>query len=225
MDSILVDSDDIMSLSRLIRPPGGLKRLIVGDEHMQPDCVELLLNTVLSPSSLRTLALCYMKMDGTSLSFSLLKNNCNLTTLEMATCTIGSQDISCIAEVLCSNTTLEELWLGTVAMDEMFTDNYSTTVMVTSDTNEVNTNSAVRNLADALKVNQSLKILSLTILTLHDRTYNSALGEEGARALIGALQCNQTLNELCLPDSDRFFSPEELAAVDSRVTRIHKIDD
>ncbi len=90
---------------------------------------------------------------------------------------------------------------------------------ITSDTNEVDTNSAVRDLADALKVNRSLKVLYLDIMTSDGQwTYNSALGEEGARALVGALQCNQTLEELRLDDDgDVFFSPEELAAMDSRV--------
>ncbi len=67
--------DDILSLSPLIRPPGGLKELTVGEFGMQPDCVELLLKTVLSPSSLQTLILADVKMDGTSLSFSPLKDN------------------------------------------------------------------------------------------------------------------------------------------------------
>ncbi len=124
--------DDIMSLSHLIRPPGGLKTLTVGDKYMQPDCVELLLKTVLTPSSLQTLYLCYMKMDDTSLSFSPLKDNCNGTLLQITTCTIGSQDISCIAEALCSNTTLEKLWLGRVTKFP-----YSRPVTVTSDTNKV----------------------------------------------------------------------------------------
>ncbi len=85
-------------------------------------------------------------MDGTSLSFSPLKDNCNLTSLRIRAATIESQDISTIAEALHINTTLEEIDLHSI---------------ITSDTNEVNTNSAVRDLADALKVNQSLKILYL----------------------------------------------------------------
>ncbi len=146
MYRIPMGHDDIVSLSHLIRPPGGLKELTVGDEHMQPDCVELLLKAVLSPSSLQTLTLKHMKMDDSSFSFSPLKDDCNITWLVLDLRTIGSQDISSIAEALHSNTTLEELRLRSIIM---------------SDTNEVNTNSAVRDLADALKVNRSLKLLFL----------------------------------------------------------------
>ncbi len=217
MDRIPMGHDDIMSLSHLIRPPGDLKELKVGDRHMQPDCVALLLKTVLSPSSLQTLYLIHMKMDGTSLLFSPLKDNCNVTSLQIGMCTIGSRIVSSIAEALCSNTTLEKLWLGRVSMTKFtYLFNSSGPVMVTSDTNEVNTNSAVRDLADALKVNRSLKELELNILRYY-RTYTLAMGKEGARALVGALQCNQTLEELRIPNGDWFFSPEELAAMDSRV--------
>ncbi len=81
MDRIPMGREDIMSLSYLIRPPGGLKELTIDDHRMQPDCVELLLKTVLSPSSLQTLDLCCG--DGTLISFSSLKDNCNLTLLRI----------------------------------------------------------------------------------------------------------------------------------------------
>ncbi len=86
--------------------------LTVGDEYMRHDCVELLLKAVLSPSSLEHLTL--LSMDLPSLSLAPLKGNCNITTLEFEGCTLGSEDISCIAEVLHSNITLTTLGIGTI---------------------------------------------------------------------------------------------------------------
>ncbi len=55
----------VISLSHLIRPSGSLKKLTIGDKYMQRDCVELLLKTILSSSSLKHLTL--LSMDLTSL--------------------------------------------------------------------------------------------------------------------------------------------------------------
>ncbi len=93
---ISLGHDDIVSLFHLIRLSGGLKDLVIGGHRMQPDCVELLLKSVLSPSSLQNLCLHSMDMEESSLSFSPLEGNRYIKTLECVKGTIGSKDISCI---------------------------------------------------------------------------------------------------------------------------------
>ncbi len=155
---VSIGRDDIMSLSHLKRPSGSLKELTIGDPGMQAVCVELLLKTVLSPSSLQTLSLRNMQTRESSLSFSPLEGNCNIKTLECVEGTIGGKDISCISRVLCSNT-LETLQLGGVGYSVMTIHEY--------DTSQID--DALRGLAEALKVNRSLKEV-LNILYPHPVT-------------------------------------------------------
>ncbi len=154
MSFLCIGHDDIMSLSHLIRPSGGLKELTIGGYCMQPDCVELLLKTVLSPSSLHTLCLHGMQMGKSLLSFSPLERNCYIKTLVCVGGTIGSKGISCISRVLYINATLETLWLG---VGIMTIDEYDTSEFL----------DAVRGLAEALKVNRSLKKVLLNTFHLH----------------------------------------------------------
>ncbi len=155
---------------------------------MQHDCVELLLQTVLSPSSLKHLIL--VGVDSTASSFERLKENRNITVLEFPFVPTDSKTISSIAEVLHSNTALEELRFHL------------------SNDRDPRVNDELIDLSRALKVNRSLKVLrigcsgSLTLGPLR----------EGALALIGALQCNQTLKQLYLP---RLLL--SLGAMDSRI--------
>ncbi len=197
MGRVPIGSDDVVSLSHLIRPSGSLKKLIIGDKHMQRDCVELLLKTVLSPSSLEHLTL--WEVDFPSLSLAPLKGNCNITTLEFWGGTLGSKAISCIAKALHSNTTLTTLGIGI---------DYSP-VHIRSDTSQ--TTDALRDLSKALKGNQSLKELTVLLNPV------SVLGSEGARALVGALQYNRTLECLDLHRCQKHFSPAERATIDSRI--------
>ncbi len=198
MSIIPLACEDVMSLSDLIRPSGSLKKLKIGEKRMQRDCVQLLLKTVLSPSSLEYLTL--WSVDLTSLSLAPLKGNCNITTLEFEECCLGSKDISCIAEVLHSNTTLTTLRIGRLAFP----------VHIQSDTSK--TTDALIDLSEALNVNRSLK--ELTVLLYSD----SVLGRQGVRALVGALQYNRTIEDLNL-DSDcrKHFSSAEFAAMDCRI--------
>ncbi len=182
-----------MSLSHLIRPSGSLKTLVIGDGRMQRDCVELLPKTVLSPSSLEQLTL--LSMDLTSLSLAPLKGNCNITTLEFEECTLGSKNISCIAEALHSNTALTNLAIR---------------IYIESDTSQPTY--ALRALSKALKGNQSLKKLRVSLKP------DSVLGKQGARALVGALKYNHTLERLELDHHNQaHFSRTEQRTRDSRV--------
>ena len=133
-------------------------------------------------------------MDLTSLSLAPLKTNHNITNLQ---CAFGDIDICSIAEILHINTTLETLSIGEVEF------------IHGSETNSVSVDqTAFTALSDALKVNRSLKVLKLNCET-------HKLARERVRALIGALQYNQTLERLELPRKwNNNFSGE---AVDSRV--------
>ncbi len=198
MRGVTIGCEDVVCLSHLIRPSGSIKNLVIGDKRMQRDCVKLLLKTVLSPSSLEHLTL--WSMDMTPLSLAPLKGNCNITTLEFKECTLGSEDISCIAEALHTNSTLTTLGIGEQILP----------VFIRSDTSQ--TTDTLRDLSKALKVNRSLKELLVSLEP------DSVLRREGVRALVGAFQYNRTLERLKLCRHCReHFSPAELTAMDSNV--------
>ncbi len=195
MGGVPIGCDDITSLSDLIRPSGGLKKLSIGDEHIQHDCVELLLKTVLSPFSVEHLTL--WLVDLTASSLERLKENRNITALRFHSVTMGTKIISCIAEVLHVNTTLEELKFLFASFSSPGIED------------------GLRDLSRAFKVNKSLKVLSISQGSLYD---TGPLPREGVRSLVGALQYNQTLERLQLPRYCRnHFSQEELRAMDKRV--------
>ncbi len=157
---------------------------------MPPDCVELMIATFLSPSSLQTLMVTSTDLTSSRNCFPPLEENSNLKSLLFFSCQIGSQSIS-LARALQTNHTIESLLIN------------SGTVPVS---NQIGTEGAVA-LAQVLESNKSLKKLVL----LNDRS----IGEAGARALVNALQYNHTLTRLRLPRyySRHFFSAE----LDSRV--------
>ena len=114
MVSTNIGCDDIMALSQLIRPTGCLKKLEIG-EDMPPECVELMMKTVLSTSSLEDLLVWHVDLSSCWNCFSLLVENHNLTTLRLYHCTIDTEVASCLAETLCAslqnNHTLKHLQL------------------------------------------------------------------------------------------------------------------
>ena len=74
---------DIQALSQLISPGASLSTLSIGDDSMPSETVTLLVETVLSPSSLETLELLGVKWTEESASkFKLLEINKNLTNLK-----------------------------------------------------------------------------------------------------------------------------------------------
>ena len=113
-----IGCDDIMALSQLIRPTGCLKELEIADEDMSPECVELMMKTVLSPSSLEKLKVWVVDLTSYWNCFSLLAENHNLDTL-VYICThrliIETEVTSCLVETLCdsllNNHTLKYLQL------------------------------------------------------------------------------------------------------------------
>ncbi len=172
-------------------PPDHLKGLYIGGVSMSPDCVELMIATFLSPSSLETLMVTSTDLTSSRNCFPPLEDqSSNLKSLLFFSCQIGSQSTS-LARALQTNHTIESLHID------------SPTVPVS---NQIGTEGAVA-LAQALESNKSLKELELL--------FDQSIGEAGARALANALQYNHTLTRLVLPrDYSRHFFSAEL---DSRV--------
>ncbi len=214
MEDVLIGCDCMTYLSDLIRPSGNLKKLDIGDKRMQHDCVELLLKTVLSPSSLKHLVL-YVGL--TTSSFEHLKENRNITVLALRHVTMGTKTISRISQLLHRNTTLENLRF------------------ILSSDSIPGIKDELRALSCALKVNRSLKTLGLFCVTslfahlVHEVITGSPhhiLPREEVRALVGALQYNQTLEKLQLPDHCQdcyYFSQEEFTALGNRVGFVREV--
>ncbi len=104
-----IGCEDIQALSQLIRPSGctHLKRLEIGGESMSPDCVELMMRTLFSPSSLETLTVTRTDLTSSRNCFPPLEENSNLSLLFIS-CQIGSQSTS-LARALQTNHTIENL--------------------------------------------------------------------------------------------------------------------
>ena len=99
MLEINIGCDDIIALCKLIRPTGCLKELTIGDKDMPPECVELMMKTVLSLSSLEELHVHYVNFTSESCdTFSLhIAENRNLTRLCLPDFPIsGDQVTSCL---------------------------------------------------------------------------------------------------------------------------------
>ena len=106
MLEINIGCDDIMALSRLIRPTGCLKALTIGDKDMPPECVELTIKMVLLPSSLEELDIYSVNLTPESCNtFSLLAENCNLTRLCLPYFHISSDQVTSFLDSLQKNHT------------------------------------------------------------------------------------------------------------------------
>ena len=129
-----IGCEDIRALSQLIRPSGCLKELWIGGNVMSPECKELMMETVLSKSSLSTLHFQHVLTHCLDF-FTPLERNCNLSNLVISSCNVS---ISPLAKALHKNTTLRTLRFL-----------YS----------QIGTDGAIA-LAEMLKVNKSLEVLS-----------------------------------------------------------------
>ena len=106
-----IGCDDIMALSQLISPTGYLQELMIGDRNMPPECVQLMMKTVLSPSSLEVLNVWGVDLTFYGNCFSPLAENHNLARLELG-CKCGGEVVSCLASSLFNNSTLRVLQMG-----------------------------------------------------------------------------------------------------------------
>ncbi len=197
-----LSNDDLESLSHLIAPSGSLKELKIVVNDVKSDHVELL-KTILSPSSLEHLVLDFIR--SSLLSFPPLIVNHNLKTLQIATLSMHD---SVIAALICMNTALETLNIGYVE--------YSSRRKMCSYVDVArNPSQTTHPLSDAIKVNQSLRTL-----TLYVKPYDT-LTREVIHDLVGTLRYNQTLERLYLPGSFwEFFSDNKL---DPRVMKFSNI--
>ncbi len=190
MRNIAIGCDDVMALSPLLQPSSGsLKELHIGSERMPWEAVDLMVEKVLSPSSLENLKI--SDADLTSCSFALLEDNHNLIELVLFQCTLDNEVVSSIAKALHRNTTLRELRLE---------DYFSRSPV----------DDGVIALSRMLRNNRSLKRMEVIM---------AGVGREAVRALVGALQDNQTLEDSELYHEYRgFFSDTEEDEMDPRVS-------
>ncbi len=121
--------------------------------------------------------------DLTSCSFALLEDNHNLIKLELQYCTLDNEVVSSIAKALHRNTTLRELRLYRYSSRSPVDD-------------------GVIALSRILRNNRSLQRMAVIM---------AGVGKEAVCPLVGALQDNQTLEQLELyRDCRKFFSDTEL---------------
>ena len=110
VSNVNMDMEDINALSTLIKKPAlCVKTLVIGDETMSCDCVRLMLQLVLSPSSLETLLLTsnmIVPPEDASLFRSIANN---LTQLALLNCAGIKVVIPHLANSISTNNSLEEL--------------------------------------------------------------------------------------------------------------------
>ncbi len=167
MYSIPIGCNDVMALSSLIQPSvGSLKELWIGDRMSQED-VGLMVENVLSRSSLENLTI--VNTDLTSCSFAPVEENHNLIKLVLQYCTLDNE---VVAKALHRNTALRELCLrysssfkspvddGVLALSGMLRNNRSLKMMEVVILGDVG-REAVRALSGVLKDNRTLERLQL----------------------------------------------------------------
>ena len=154
---------------------------------MSPECVTLLVETILSPSSLERIELWQLHCTTESASkFKLLENNSNLTSLKFIEHFIGLRlAVPYVAEALHKNKSLTTLGipsrctcLGSVSLQQPFFE-------VDCSDSDVD----VKALSEMLEVNDTLTELKI---------FTPELTEDNVYTLSDALQRNKTLQCLCL---------------------------
>lgn len=172
MHNTSIARDDLTALSQLIRPTGSLRTLWIGDEGMPAEYTELMMKTVLSPSSLTELAIFGLDLTSCYAVFTFLEDNSNLTWLTTHFCKIGSHGTSCLANALHKNTTLKtlQLFMLQVPLSGL-----------------IGTEGALA-LSKMLKINSSLEWLRIDA--------DNSLGYDGIGAILSSIQDNSTLKEL-----------------------------
>ena len=193
---------DIQALSQLISPGASLSTLSIGDRGMPSETVTLLVETVLSPSSLETLELWGVGWTEESASkFKLLEINKNLTNLKftgtvMCSVFIRSRELErCfgfpkldlvaphIVQALCTNVSLKVLEMpslkdllkssGSIQLQESYLN------LISGD--------GIKKLSEMLCVNSTLKSLEL---------YSSRPTADDIFNLNNALKQNKSLQQL-----------------------------
>lgn len=153
---------------------------------MSVECVALLVETILSPASLKDVDLWWLQFTTDSAcKFKLLENNSNLTRLEFINCSIGLDlTVPYVAEALSKNELLEVLGMPSKPSEKrmlmsIFMRQYECAVDIGE--------SSVKALSEMLKVNKGLK---------HVCIYAKNLNDDDVQILVSALQENSTLESL-----------------------------
>ena len=192
---------DIQALSQLINPTSSLKELNIGDEDMFSETVTLLVDTVLSPSSLETLGLWEINWTEESANkFKLLEVNKNLTKLKFALMErmyLGRlEEHVCftklslvaphVAQALCTNVSLKVLEMPSYCRHLQFfrLDQYSGIG-----------SKGVMELSTMFRVNSTLETLEL---------FGYSLTKDDIFKLDNALKQNKSLKHLHLWGADGF---------------------
>ena len=182
---------NIQALPQLIRHNGSLKKLKIGDKNMSPECVALMIQTLLSPSSLEVLELWWISYTPESAQrFKLLENNTNLTSLKLLNTFIGvNLALPYIAKALHKNGSLKilRMYVETSLSDSNNADDH----LKCHKLYHIGTES-VKALSEMLKVNNTLTVLDILTYTFT---------RDDAITLSDALQGNQTIKRLLLHHS------------------------
>ena len=183
---------DFKALFELVQTHSGLRELRIGDEGMSSDCVSMIVDGVFAKSSLESVHLWLMDLRPSMPALSrLLRDNSNLTILEVHGCKISSHGSKMLASALTQNTRLETLVLS--MFDVPVSD-------------QVGPDGAVE-FAEMLKTNTSLEHFDL----LFDRS----VGRTGSMSLVKSLDVNSTIKHIKVPQ--HYFSPMEVMSMSKRV--------
>ncbi len=193
LENTALDYEDIVNLNTLLSKTGSsLTQLSIGGMDMPLESKHLLVDTVLSNSSVESLHISDLDLTTNYDTLTLLETNTNLTRLVLFECIL---DLTNLATSLCMNTTLKELEIFFAMTDEECDIGPDATVA----------------LSDMLEVNRSLNELSLY-------SYKP-LQRRRVVSLVETLRYNFSMERLQLPDHySEHFSTRELAnSIDSRV--------
>ena len=169
---------DMLPLCKYISSPTCLSELILLKSEFQEDTLQLLISAIPCAKSLVYFDLSFNQLlpSDVEMLSVALSVNPTLKILTLESCSIDGEGAEHLATGLEDNHVLEELLL---------------------DSNNIDTKGAAA-LSDMLVVNTSLKKLSLKL--------NQSIGVEGAIKFLNALEHNNTLQTLCLPEPVEYRS-------------------
>ena len=184
--------EDIVSLNTaLSMPNSSISELSVGSKSMTADCSHLLIDTILSQSSIEVLRVFDLDLTGDSSPLGLIESNTVLTSVVFFECIL---DISFLATSLCMNTALKELEI-------FFTLN--------SNDCDIGEEAAIA-FADLIEVNCSLSAVSIY-------SYKN-IPQGQLFKLLEPLPYNQTLDVLRVPiQFAEQLTSAQLETIDPRV--------
>lgn len=190
LEDTAFELEDMVPLNKLLSG-STLTQLSIGSRGIPHESMDLLIDTVLTQSSIETLHISDLDLSKNRDTLTLLETTTNLTRLTFFECDL---DLSYLATSLCMNTTLKELKIFFPLSEGKCDIGLQTTVA----------------LSDMLEVNRSLSELSLY-------SYKH-LERKKVLSLVETLKYNRSLDILQLPYHFSVnFSTHERSLIDSRV--------